>query len=160
MFTTSPPGKRFIMAWEGVQLEPYKCPAGYWTVGVGHLICDGEDFSAGITIDEAMSLFSEDIKVYEDAVNRRVNVPMTQWEFDALTSWTFNLGEPRLIRSTMLKKLNNYSYVEAADEMLRWIYSGGVRSKGLMRRRCAERDMFLNGVYNGPDDRPVKGTMV
>lgn len=143
-------GTRFLAAWEGLRTEVYLDVAGYPTIGVGHLIVDGEDFSKGITERQALELLSEDLKVYEEAVSRNVLVNLQVHESDALISWTFNLGEPNLRRSTMLKRINEGLFESAAAELLRWNKAGGVVVNGLARRRKAEYELFLNGIYTTP----------
>ena len=85
----------------------------------------------------------EDIKVAEKAVSEYTDVDLSQNEFDALVSFTFNLGGGAFRRSTLLRKLNEGDRAEAADQLLRWNRAGGKVLRGLTRRREAERTMFL-----------------
>lgn len=147
---TSQKGLQFIAAWEGVELEVYIDAAGYPTIGVGHLIMDGEDFSEGLTYDEAIDLFSTDIQVYENAVNRHVQVELDQHQFDALTSFCFNLGEGNFSRSTLLKRVNTKQFHDVPFQLSRWCRAGGRVLKGLARRREAEGRAFSDGIYRGP----------
>lgn len=146
-------GLEFIAAWEGGCLtKVYRDVAGYPTIGVGHLITDAEHFEEGREYDRdmLMGLFREDIKIYENAVDRHVKVPLEPWEFDALVSWTFNLGESNLSRSTMLRKLNASQRSSVPGEMARWNRAGGREVYGLTRRREAEGVLFSAGVYQEP----------
>ena len=84
-----------------------------------------------------------DLLRYEQAVTRLVKVPLTQGKFDALVSFTFNLGGGALQRSTLRQKINRQDYEGAANEFLKWVRAGGAVSKGLVARRIAERNLFL-----------------
>ena len=79
---------------------------------------------------------------FEKYVEKYVTVSLTQNQFDALVSWTFNLGPGNLKESTMLKKLNQGLYEEVPDEMRRWNKAGGEVLEGLVRRRDAEAELF------------------
>ncbi|WP_312069487.1 lysozyme, partial [Acinetobacter sp.] len=77
------------------------------------------------------------------SVNNLVKVPLSQNQFDALVSLTYNIGSTAFKNSTLLKKLNAKDYAGAADQFLRWNKGGGKVLKGLVRRREAERALFL-----------------
>jgi len=132
----------FIKEHEGVRFAPYKDVAGYWTIGVGHLIKAGERFTR-ITSLQVDALLRQDLQIAADAVRRHVRVALTENQFTALLSFTFNLGEGNLSRSTLLRLLNAGDYTRAADEFLRWDKAGGRVVVGLSRRRRAERALFL-----------------
>ena len=140
-------GIDFIAHFEGFRSEIYRDAAGYPTIGYGHLLKEGEErkFRKGITRSEGKELLRNDAADAERAVNSYVKVPLNQSQFDALVSFTFNLGAGNLKNSTLLKKLNNNDYRGAADELLRWVRAGGRVLAGLQRRRAAERKMFLGG---------------
>ena len=87
-------------------------------------------------------LLAEDLAEFEKYVDTYVTVALTQNQFDALVSWTFNLGPGNLKESTMLKKLNQGLYAEVPDEMRRWNKAGGKVLEGLIRRREAEAKLF------------------
>ena len=87
-------------------------------------------------------LLLEDIEKFEKAVNKAVKRAMVQCQFDALVSWTFNLGESNLNSSTMLKKLNNQEYDEVIPQMKRWNKVNGQVKQGLVRRREAEALLY------------------
>lgn len=137
-------GLDLIKKFEGLRLKAYRDSVGVWTIGYGHT---GPLISEGMTITErhANTLLQQDVSGAERAVNRLVQVPLTQDQFDALVSWTFNLGAGSLERSTMLKQLNAGYYESAAQEMLRWDHAGGKKLVGLTRRRQAERTLFEGG---------------
>jgi GH24 family phage-related lysozyme (muramidase) len=153
--TISAAGLAFVAHWEGERLHPYQDAAGKWTVGVGHLIRDGEDYSAGITHEKALEILSTDIHTAEAAVNEHVAVELTQNEFDALVSFVFNCGAAAFAGSAILHLLNNGQHQSAANALLMWDHRKDPRHNelvvdaGLLARRKAERDLFLT-----PDEGP------
>jgi len=135
-------GLELIKHFEGCELEAYKCAAGVWTIGYGHIKTAVE--GKVITQEEADNLLVEEIIEYEDYVRAAVKVPLKQYQFDALVSWTFNLGNGNLNASTMLKVLNREEYEEVPAQMARWNKAGGKVLEGLIRRREAEGLLFEN----------------
>jgi len=135
-------GVELIRHFEGCRFDAYLCPAGVWTIGYGHTA----DVKEGDSIDQeaAEAFLIEDLEKFEQAVTRLVEVPLTQQQFDALVSWTFNLGAGNLAESTLLRKLNNYQYAEVPEQMMRWVRAGGKVLDGLVRRRAAEAALFQN----------------
>lgn len=142
-------GLDLIKHYEGFSRVAYKCPAGLWTIGYGHLIKKAEEVAylhpRGVEISEAEAedLLLGDVKAAENAVYRLVRAPITQGQFDALVSFTYNLGAGALQRSSLLRKLNRSEYQASAREFSRWVFAGGRRLRGLMRRREDEAEMFL-----------------
>lgn len=138
---TSPNGRALIRKAEGDRLTAYYCPAGVLTIGVGHT---GPDVKPGMTITQAQSdaLLSADLAKFEAAVSRNVKVPLTQNQFDALVSFTYNLGEGALRSSTLLRMLNAGDYTGAAAQFARWDKAGGKVLAGLTKRRAAEAALF------------------
>lgn len=139
---TGPQGIELIRHFEGCRLDAYLCPAGVWTIGYGHTA----NVKEGDNIDQeaAEAFLIEDLENFEQAVTRMVEVPLTQQQFDALVSWTFNLGAGNLAESTLLRKLNNYQYVDVPEQIMRWVRAGGQVLDGLVRRRAAEAALFQN----------------
>lgn len=144
---TSDRGISLIAEHEGWVPTIYKDAAGYPTIGYGHLLLPGEEikFRNGITKEQGRELLRQDIKVAEDAVNKYVNASMTQNQFDALVSFTYNVGGGNFQNSTLRKRVNEGRITDAANEFLRWIRAGGKVLLGLQRRRAKERKMFLGG---------------
>jgi lysozyme len=142
---TSQAGIDLIKSFEGCKLRAYQDSVGIWTIGVGHT---GPDVCAGVTVSdqEAISLLQMDLHEAEEAVDRLVTAPLNQNEFDALVSFTFNLGEGNLKKSTLLKYLNQMRYEDAANEFPRWNRAGGQILPGLTRRREAEKRLFLEAI--------------
>ena len=139
---TSQHGINLIKQHEGLRLEAYHCPAGIYTIGYGHTA----GVRRGDVIDErkAEQLLAGDLKKFEDVVNRecpRVN----QNQFDALVSFTFNLGETNLRKSTLLKCVKaNPDNQNIYTEFLRWNKSKGEVLPRLIRRRKAEAELYFS----------------
>lgn len=138
---TSQAGIALIKRFEGFSSVPYKCPAGKMTIGYGHVIQPGESFQH-ITEQEATELLLRDLVKYETAVSLLVKVPLTPGQFDALVSFTYNLGPSALKSSTLLKRLNEGQYEVAGDNFQRWVNVNGKPMNGLVRRRAAEWALF------------------
>lgn len=139
-------GKNLIKKFEGISLKAYRCPAGKWTIGYGHTgSVDNKSIGAGmfITIQKADSLFNNDVKNFEKAVNSLVKVPLSQNQFDALVSFCYNIGITNFQESTLLRLLNEKKYTEAGEQFKRWIYVNKKESKGLINRRNEELKLFL-----------------
>lgn len=133
-------GLDLICRFEGFSPVIYICPAGYPTIGYGHLITEAnkEQFLDGVDEDEALELLRKDVAVAERAVLRLISVPLTQGQFDALVSFTFNLGSGALQRSTLRRKINREEHDDVAAELMKWVWAGGRKLKGLVKRRKAE----------------------
>jgi lysozyme len=145
--TASTEGARFLATHEGgIRLQVYKDEAGNDTVGIGHLVKPGEDFSKGITREKALELFREDTAVAERAIDQAVKVDLEQNQHDALVSFIFNVGAAAFRNSTLLEKLNDQDFEGASKEFERWIRAGGKVSTGLKTRRKAEKELFLKGA--------------
>ena len=140
-------GLELIKRFEGFRDEVYLDAAGLPTIGYGHLIREGDDFSGGISKEDGEALLVKDTGIAERAVLSLINVPLTDGQFDALVSFTFNLGGGALQRSTLRQKLNREEYEAAASEFIRWVWAGGKKLKGLIRRRKAEKEVYLEKIY-------------
>lgn len=138
---TSQDGIDLIKKFEGCKLKAYQDSVGVWTIGYGSTL--GIKEGMRITQEQADDYLRQDLEDSESAVKRLIAVPLTQNEFDALVSFTFNLGAGNLSRSTLRNKLNGHDKAGAADEFPKWVNAGGKPLKGLVRRRNAERAMFL-----------------
>jgi lysozyme len=143
----SPAAVGVIKHFEGYSPIIYKDAAGYPTIGFGHLIKPGEKIQEPLLGDAAERLLQKDIAPKAAAVNARVSVPLFQGQFDAVVSWTYNLGEGALKSSTMLKKINAARHDEVPGQMKRWNKAGGKVLKGLERRREAEAALYRMRWY-------------
>ncbi|WP_137984532.1 lysozyme [Enterobacter kobei] len=147
MMQTSDKGIALIKEFEGCKLTAYQDSVGVWTIGFGWTQpVDGKPIRAGMTIKQetAERLLKTGLVSYESDVSRLVKAGLTQGQFDALVSFTYNLGARSLSTSTLLRKLNSGDYAGAADEFPRWNKAGGKVLNGLTRRREAERALFLS----------------
>ena len=133
-------GLDLIKRFEGFSPTIYICPAGYPTIGYGHVVRDGEKdrFAAGIDQEEGEELLRRDVCWAERGVLRLINVPLTDGQFDALVSFTFNLGTGALQQSTLRRKVNREEHAQVPREFMRWVWARGKKLKGLQRRRLAE----------------------
>lgn len=130
-----------IIEFEGCKLTAYKCPAGVWTIGVGHT--KGVKQGQTITKAQAISLLKGDLLPCENYVNN-LGVCKTQGEFDSLVDFVFNLGTAALGRSTLLKYIRakkTEQYIR--EEFAKWVNANGVRLKGLVIRRQWEADRYF-----------------
>lgn len=144
---TSDKGIALIKKFEGCKLTAYQDSVGVCTIGYGWTQpVDGKPIRVGMTIKQetAERLLKTGLVSYESDVSRLVKVGLTQGQFDALVSFTYNLGARALSTSTLLRKLNAGDYAGAADEFLLWNKAGGKVLNGLTRRREAERALFLS----------------
>jgi len=137
---TSQKGIDLIKHFEGCELNAYKCPAGVWTIGYGHI--KGVQEGDVITEQQADEMLVEELNEYENYINTLVTVPLNQNQYDALVSWVYNLGSSNLNSSTLLKVLNSGDYTGVPEQIMRWNKAGGKVLEGLTRRRQAEADLF------------------
>ena len=140
---TSHAGLALIERFEGFSPTPYLCPAGWWTIGSGHVIRD-HDLLKLKWVDEsaARTLLGKDIVFAEQAVDRVIAVPLAQSQFDALVSFTFNAGTAAFQRSTLRRAVNREEHEEVPAQLLRWVWGGGRKLPGLLRRRQAEAALY------------------
>lgn len=139
---TSDKGINFIINEEGEKLIAYKCPAGIWTIGVGHT---GKDVKEGmkITKEQSREFLKKDIAWAEKVVNDTITVNLSQNQFDALVSFTFNTGPNALPTSTLAKKINAGASVSSIiSEWKKWKYGGGKVLSVLIKRRERETKLF------------------
>jgi len=138
---TSNQGKNLIKEAEGLRLDAYLCPAGIPTIGWGHT--KGVKMGQHITIAMAEDMLVEDIAPIERLLNS-LKINFRQEQFDALTSWIFNLGAGKFKSSTMYKLiLADAKDEEITDSLIKWTYSAGQLLPGLMKRRVAEANLFI-----------------
>lgn len=139
---TSQRGINLIKEHEGLRLEAYRCPAGIYTIGYGHTA----GVRRGDVIDErrAEYLLTEDLKKFEAVVNQECP-GINQNQFDALVSFTFNVGTSNFLKSTLLKCVKaNPQNVNIRYEFSRWNKANGTVLSGLIRRRRAEADLYFS----------------
>lgn len=144
---TSHKGREFICRFEKFMPEIYICPAGFRTIGYGHVLKKHENYSY-INKTKALELMANDLKEAEKSVIRNIKIALNQFEFDALVSLAFNIGGAALQRSTLKQKINNFENEEIEYQFKRWVFAGGRKLAGLQRRRALEAELFLNYEYN------------
>lgn len=154
LMTTSLKGQEFIKSWEELRLKAYRDVAGIWTVGWGHTrnVAPGLE----INMDLAESYFNADLRPGEEAIRSIINngVLLVQHEFDALSSFCFNIGPSKFKKSTMYKYIMGRDFIAASKEFPRWNKARDpntgevVPVLGLSRRREAERAIFDSAIYN------------
>jgi lysozyme len=141
---TSQVGLKLIRQSETLRLTAYHdCGNGVLTIGWGHT---GPDVHEGQRIDWATAdfLFMKDIADREPQLASLLKVEVTQGQWDALMSFMFNEGFGNLRKSALLQFVNSENITLAAGEFSRWVYAGGERKSGLVRRRSAEKALFLS----------------
>jgi len=146
-------GEAVIKTFEGLRLDAYRDSAGIWTIGYGSTrYHDGKTIKPGDKLaneTQADALFRNTLGQYENAVSGFVKVPLTQNQFDALVSFSYNEGAGALQESTLLHMLNEKYYAAAADQFLVWdkITDPKTGEKvvldTLVKRRTQERQLFL-----------------
>lgn len=159
-------GRQMLIDLEGYKTRMYHDQAGLPTIGVGHLLTRDEmqsglimiggkpvPWRAGLTRMDVDALLGQDLRAYEQAVSQYVTVDLLQWQADALISFCFNIGIPKFLSSTLLKRLNQREYIAVVEEMRRWRYVHNkgkkIESKGLINRRKREIACFQGGSHEG-----------
>ena len=132
---------------EGVRSRPYRCPAGLWTVGVGHLIGDGkslpESWNKTFSQEEIDKILKSDLRRFELGLTKLLpNIPLKQNEFDALVSFCFNLGLGCFQRSTIRQALLRGNKEAAMESLVKYCRAGGKILRGLQTRRLDEKALF------------------
>lgn len=130
-----------VKSFEGFESVAYRDQRDIWTIGYGHTA--GVQPDQTITEAQAEVLLSQDMMTADNAVNAYITADLTQNMFDALCSFTFNVGAGNLEHSTLRTLLNQGDKQGAADQFLVWNHVGGQVNVGLTRRREAERALFL-----------------
>ena len=129
----------------GVEIAavPYICPAGFWTIGFGHLC---EPNHPPVTESEAECYLAEDLQKALRATLRYCPVLATEPEerLAAIVDFTFNLGAGRLQASTLRRRVHQRDWLQATNELRRWIYGGGRILPGLISRRSHEAALLLS----------------
>ena len=136
-------GEALTERFESCRLVAYLDSKGIPTIGWGHTA--GVSMGDTCTQEQADLWLMQDTQTAVNDVNRLVNTPLTQNEFDALCDFVYNVGGGNFAESTMLKLINAGNLEAAAEEFTRWDHAGGVIVAGLLRRRVAEQQEFTGG---------------
>ena len=137
-----------VTRFEGCELKSYQCPAGVWTIGYG---CTGGNIVPGLVITEevAEEWLHRDLTEVMGRVLKLIQIPLSDNELAAILSFVYNVGIGNFQSSTMYRKLLSHDYAGAADEFPRWTRAAGKVLPGLIKRRAAEKELFLK---KGEDD--------
>lgn len=126
-----------VQHFEGYEPKAYVDPVGIPTICWGHT--DGVKIGQALSEAQCLEILGQDLLVAQKAVDRLVKVPMTNERRAALISFVFNAGEGNFAKSTILRKLNQGDTRGACAEISRWVYAGGKKLAGLVKRRAEER---------------------
>ena len=146
---TSQRGIDLIKEFEGLRLKAYVCSGGKNTIGYGTTVYPNGNsvkLTDICTKEQAEMYLKNDLKRFEDGVNRLVGLTVHQLMFDSLVSFAYNLGLGNLQSSTLLKKVNLGKFKECENEFVKWNKALGKELPGLTRRRLSERDLFMQGL--------------
>lgn len=139
--TINKAGLDLVKQYEGLRTTAYLCPANVPTIGYGSTtgLTRADVGRKKITAAQAETLLRADLVRFETAVSKLVKVTLTDNQFAALVSWTFNLGEGNLAKSTLLKRINAKAPIADIERSwMQWVNAGGKRLQGLVRRRQTE----------------------
>jgi lysozyme len=149
-------GLALVKQWEGLELVAYKDVAGVLTIGYGHTTAAGIPYvKQGMRVSEkeAEDILRDDLRKFEERVNRLVKVSLTDNQFSVLVSFDFNTGA--LHKSTLLKRLNAGDYDAVPIELMKWVNAGGKKVKGLVNRRAAEAGLWAKGEFVASNTVPA-----
>ena len=152
-------GKNLFKEWEGLVTHEYLDSGGAPTIGIGHLLTRSErtsgkivirgqalDYRNELTEQQCWDLLDQDLDGTERTVNEAVTVPLNQNQFDALVSFTFNVGDGAFRGSTLLRLLNQGQYAQVPTQLRRWIRDNGHIVQGLINRREKEITLWSTPV--------------
>jgi lysozyme len=134
-----------IKSFEGFRDTAYLCPAKKWTIGFGSTL--GVLPGQTITREQAEQALAVDVALFEAALTKALKVQVTQSQFDALVCFAYNCGGWR--QSTLLRLVNAGRPAEAARQFDLWVHAGGKKLAGLVKRRAAEKALFVSGAHAG-----------
>ncbi len=143
-------GLRHIANEEGCRLKAYQCSANVWSAGLGHT--QGVSSETVLTEQQAAEHFVQDVSQAEAVVKKHLTQTPTQYEYDMMVSFVFNLGSGNFTRSTLLKKFNAGDRAGACKEYPRWVFVNGKNCRvasnncaGIPKRRETEKQVCLHG---------------
>lgn len=131
-------GLALVKQYQGLSLEKYQDADGLWIVGYGHLIRDQERFDGPITLTQAELLLQQDVDYYHQVLHRCVQVPLNQYQSDALISLAFSLGPETVQQSAIVSEINQGHFTAA---LALWRQEG-TQQTGLTAQRQAEVALF------------------
>lgn len=147
-YSISTEGLELIKYFEALRLEAYTDQPGVWTIGYG--TTRGVIKGMKITKEKAEELLMDDIKYFQNGINKLIKVSLNQNQYDAIVSFVYNVGLGSFKASTMLRMINLKNFLGASDQFTRWVYitilGKKVVSRGLRNRRLKERELFLKEI--------------
>ena len=156
-------GLDLFREWEGLETKAYMDSGGTWTIGIGHLLTRAErtsgkivigttavDYREELTEQQCWQLLDQDLSSAESAVNQAIKVPLNQNQYDALVSFTFNVGNQAFAGSTLLRLLNLGQYDQVPTQLARWNKDNGQVVQGLINRRNKEIALWAEEPQNAP----------
>lgn len=135
-----------IKKYEGFRPQAYQDSIGVWTIGYGTTRINGQPVKAGMTItqDHALQLVQQEVNKLWSQIEQITKVNLNDNQMNALVDFAYNLGFNALKNSTLMRLVNESKFAEAANQFPRWVYAGGKVLPGLVKRREAERQLFLS----------------
>ncbi len=135
-------GIELIKRFEQFRATKYLCPAGFYTIGYGHVLKPHQSNWQEITKSQAESLLQQDILLAKAAVLRNITSPLNRYQLGALVSFTFNVGAGALQRSTLRQKINAFEHHLVESELQKWVFANGIKLPGLINRRQQEALLY------------------
>ena len=134
-----------IKKYEGFRPQAYQDSVGVWTIGYGTTRINGQPVKAGMSIteDQALQLVQQEVNKLWSQIEQISRVNLNQNQMNALVDFAYNLGFNALKTSTLMKYVNQSKFDQAANEFTRWVYAGGKVLPGLVKRREAEKQLFM-----------------
>ena len=142
-------GINLLRHFESYEMKAYTCPAGVWTIGWGFTQINGVRVKKGdiINLEEADKELIKQLRTYENVVRKAIMIKkINQNQYDALVSLCFNIGGSSFRRSDIVKLINNRNFIGACRIFNLWSSAAKKRSKGLLRRRMSERNLFCGWI--------------
>jgi len=142
-------GLELIKEFEGFSCKPYLCSAKVPTIGYGSTFYkDGIKVSlndCAISKEEATELLEYTVNKFANGLKGKLEISLSQNQFDALVCLAYNIGLGAFSKSTLLKKINSGDFTTASNEFLKWDIANGKKLLGLRKRREREQQLFLQG---------------
>ena len=137
-----------ITTHEGYSSKAYRpLPTDVPTIAYGTTVYpNGNPVKMGdvVTREQAMKYLKHDTQKFVNEMNKCIKVPVSQGEFEAYVSLTYNIGSGAFCKSTLVKKLNTYDYQGACNEIMKWSYFKGKQLPGLLKRRTEEYKLCVS----------------
>jgi len=140
-------GIDLLKHFESYEMKAYTCPAGVWTIGWGFTSVNGLKVKNGdvMPLEDANIELIKQLRTYENVVRKAIMIKkINQNQYDALVSLCYNIGGSSFRRSDIVKLVNSRNFIGACRIFNLWSKAAKKRSKGLLRRRMSERNLFCS----------------